>query len=296
MNEPTEKQVRVQSWISLVLLSIVWGSSFILIKIGLEVYNPFEVATIRILCSSLAFLPIIIWLRKEINWSNWKYFLAVGLMGSGIPAFLYPLAQQQISSAIAGVLNSLTPAFAFLVGIILFKQKFNNWQFVGLSIGLIGAIALAAYGEGSFEVNNILYAGFAILACLCYSLNVNMIKAFFEDTRSIIISAMSFGMIGPPALIYLLYSDVGIKFSTHIDGYTSFLAIIVLSLFGTVAATILFFRLVKMTSPVFAASVCYLMPIVSIAWGYWDGEYVGIFHLIVSGIILGGVYLIERGK
>lgn len=288
--------IQLQSWLILILLSIVWGSSFILIKKAMLVFDPYEVASMRILCSSLAFLPMIYSLRKEIKWSKWKHFLLVGLMGSGIPAFMYPLAQQGITSAVAGILNGLTPAFAFLIGIVVFKSKFNTLQFIGLLIGLIGAIVLASFGDGSFKIANLWYASFAIVACICYAFNVNMIKAFFEDTRSIVISAMSFGMIGLPALIYLLSSDVLQTYHSHPEASSSLVAVVTLSLLGTVSATVLFFKLVKMTSPVFAASVCYLMPIVSLAWGYWDQEYIGIFHILTAGLILAGVYLIEKGK
>ena len=133
-----QSNVQLQSWLILVLLSIVWGSSFIMIKKAMIVFNPYEVASLRILCSSIAFLPMIIYLRKEIKWHKWKQFLLVGLMGSGIPAFMYPLAQQGISSGIAGVLNSLTPAFTFLVGIIVFKNVFSNYNVLIMSfIGFI---------------------------------------------------------------------------------------------------------------------------------------------------------------
>lgn len=288
--------IQLQSWLILILLSIVWGSSFILIKKALVVFDPYEVASMRILCSSLAFAPIIYYLRKEIKWHKWKYFLLAGMMGSGIPAFMFPLAQQGISSAVAGILNSLTPAFAFVIGIFIFKSKFNTLQFIGLSIGLVGAISLASYGDGSFNVDNLWYASFAIIACVCYAFNVNMIKAFFEDTRSIIISAMSFGMIGLPAGVYLLFSDVVNTYQAHPEALNSLAAVATLSLLGTVAATILFFKLVKMTSPVFAASVCYIMPIVSLGWGFLDNEYIGLFHILTAGLILAGVYLIEKGK
>lgn len=291
-----QSNVQLQSWLILVLLSIVWGSSFILIKKAMIVFDPYEVASLRILCSSIAFLPMIIYLRKEIKWHKWKQFLLVGMMGSGIPAFMYPLAQQGISSGIAGVLNSLTPAFTFLVGIIVFKNVFSKGQFIGLSIGLAGAVALAAYGDGSFDLSNLWYAMFAVIASVCYAFNVNMVKAFFTDTRSIIISAMSFGMIGLPALIYLVNTDVVSSITSHPNGWTSFGAILLLSLVGTVAATILFFKLVKMTNPVFAASVCYLMPVISLAWGLWDGEYIGVFHIVTAAVILVGVYLIEKAK
>lgn len=295
-NQAEQTNVHLQSWSILILLSIVWGSSFILIKKAMFVFDPYEVASMRILFSSLAFLPMIIYLRKEIKWYKWKQFLLVGMLGSGIPAFMYPLAQQGISSAVAGILNSLVPAFAFLVGILVFKNKFSKGQFVGLSIGLVGAMALASYGEGSFDLANLWYAMFAIIASICYAFNVNMIKAFFTDTRSIIISAMSFGMIGLPAFIYLINTDVYDNFSTHPDGGQALGAILLLSLVGTVTATVLFFKLVKMTSPIFAASVCYLMPVISLAWGFLDGEYIGLFHVFTASIILVGVYLIQKAK
>lgn len=296
MEKSTQSRISLKSWLTLILLSIVWGSSFILIKKGIVAFDPYEVASMRIFFSALAFIPVVIYYRKIIEWKRWPYFLLVGLTGSGIPAFMYPLAQQQISSSVAGILNSLTPIFAFLIGIILFQDKFKKLRLVGLTIGLIGAAILTFYGEGSREGSNLWYAGFIVVASFCYAFNVNAIRAFFQETKPIIISAVSFCFIGLPAFIYLLSSDILEVSLQHEFAYWSLLAVIILALVGTVISTVLFFRLVQETSPIFAASVSYLMPIVAIMWGLLDGELMTFFHIIGMLLILGGIYLIRSDE
>jgi drug/metabolite transporter (DMT)-like permease len=276
-------------------LAIVWGSSFILIKKALISFSPLEVAALRITLSSLAFLPFLYYLRKKVNWSKWYYFLLVGLTGSGIPAFLYPIGQTQISSSIAGILNSTTPIFTFLLGIMLFKDRFVGLKFVGIIIGMVGAAILILYGKEVAAVSNPLYTLFIIGGTICYGFNINLVKKVFQNTNPLLLSAVSFTMIGPPALLYLLFNgsfsnlDIGSS-GTNI----SVAAIIFLSLFGTVISTVLFFKLVQKTSTVFASSVAYVIPIVALLWGFLDGETIGLTHIGGMALILSGVYLIKK--
>ncbi len=278
------------------LLAFIWGSSFILIKKSLVSFEPFTVSALRVSISSICFAPIVFYYRNEINWNRLALFILIGLTGSGIPAFLYPLGQSQISSSLAGVLNALTPLFTFIFAVVIFKSPFRFKSLVGLSLGFVGTSILILYGESLSANVNIWYALFIVGGTICYGLNVNLVKSFFQNTKAIIVSSCSFFIIGPPAMLYLLLTSDLSSSIEHPDFYSSLAAVTTLSVFGTVLSTVLFFKLIQKTSPVLSASVSYLIPIVAILWGIYDGEIINLFHILGMLLIVGGIYLIKNTK
>ncbi|MBK9733978.1 MAG: EamA family transporter [Saprospiraceae bacterium] len=288
------KSVDNTSWIFLIILSLVWGCSFILIKKALVAFSPVQLACLRLGISAIAFTPLVWWHRKEIDWTQWPKFLAIGLTGSGIPAFLFFFAQTQISSSVAGLLNSLTPIWTLIIGIFIFKLKFNQMKLLGVLIGFLGAASLILLGSTDILGGNPWFAIFVVLGTLCYASSVNMVQAFFTGTKPIIISSMSFFLIGPPAIFYLIFSDFTKTLMTNGKAIQSLVAVSLLSIFGTVMSSILFYHLVQRTTAVFASTVTYLMPIIAMIWGFVDGETISILHFLGLGMILIGVYFTKK--
>ncbi|MEM7101568.1 MAG: DMT family transporter [Bacteroidota bacterium] len=280
-----------KSWVILIFLAVVWGSSFILIKKSLIAFAPEQVACFRITISALAFLPIFLIRFKEIKPQEWKYLIIVGLTGSGIPAFLYATAQTEVNSSVAGILNSLTPLWTLVLGIFLFKQKAILARIIGVMIGLMGAGLLILFGEQATVGGNPWYGLFIVLATLCYGTSANTVKTYLQTTHPLTLSAGSFLIIGPPALIYLGFTDVLTVFETHPDVWLSFGSVTILALVGTVMASILFFHLVQLTNAVFGSSVSYLIPIVALVFAAADGEVLTYLHFLGMLLILLGVYL-----
>lgn len=296
MTEDTKGlSVKAKDILTLFVLSLIWGSSFILIKKSLLAFTFYEVAILRIAISCLAFIPFFLQVRKAVDWRKWKKYILVGMTGSGIPAFLYSAAEIHISSAIAGLLNSLTPICTLAISIFFFGEVFRWNRLIGVIVGLSGAALLMLYGKESGFGGNAWYSLFIIAGTICYGFNVNFVKAYFQDTDPIVLSAVSFLMIGSPALLYVLFSSIPHTVVSHPDGLTSIMAVSFLALLGTVFSVILFYKLVQRTNPVFASSVAYFMPIIALLWGLLDGEAVGLFHIIGLAFILVGVYII-RGK
>jgi drug/metabolite transporter (DMT)-like permease len=289
-----EKPIELKSFFILLALSLVWGSSFILIKKALIAFDPIELACMRISISALAFTPVIYFQRNKIPWNEWKLFLAIGLTGSGIPAFMYFLAQTNINSTASGLLNSLTPIWTLIIGIIIFKNRMDASKTIGVVIGFLGAALLMILGESEGENNNLWYGLFVVFGTLCYGMSGNLVKHYFQNVRSIIISATSFFMIGPPAIGYLLYKGTLTQIEWNQDQIYSIGAIVLLSLVGTVLATIIFYKLIQDTNAVFGSSVAYLMPIVAMGWGFIDGESIGLVVILSMLLILTGVYLIKK--
>ena len=276
------------------LLSIVWGSSFILIKKALIAFDPIVLGALRVSVSSLAFVPFVIYYRKEMPWKMWKVFLMVGLTGSGIPAFMYAIAQTQIDSSVSGLLNSLSPIFALIIGALFFKVALNAGKVSGVILGFIGASLLLLAGNKVEMGGQAWYGALIVIGTMCYGTSVNLVKEYFQEYRSIIVSAASFFMIGPPALVYLFFTDFADVMVTHDHALYSFGAVLILSLVGTVISTIIFYKLVQISNAVFASSVAFTIPIVALFWGWIDGEHLGVYHFIGMTLILMGVMLIRK--
>jgi len=286
---------RARSFLILAFLSFIWGSSFILIKKSVAIYPSEQVALLRLAISGVAFAPLMLQMWRKIDWSRFHFFVMVGLFGSGIPAFLFAFGQQRISSSVAGILNSLVPLFTLTIGIIIFRAKLVWAKVFGVIVGLIGAAMLILFSSDSGLSGDIGSALLIVLAAMCYGTNSNIVGNVFRDVSSMIISTVSFASVGvPSAIIILLATDFTDILTTHPQGWWGLGYVAILSLVGTVMASIVFFQLIKWTSPVFASMVAYIMPIVSVFWGVIDGEAISWYHFVGMGLILGGVYLSRK--
>lgn len=291
------KNNKIISWIILFILALIWGSSFILIKRGLLVFSPGEVGALRIISAALFLSPVAFSKLRSLNSSHYRLLFFVGLVGSFLPAFLFAKAQTQIDSAIAGVLNALTPLFVMLIGVVIFKQPLFRNVVIGIIVGLAGTVFLVLAGsDGTINQLN-LYALYVVVATLCYGINVNLIKYRINDLKAMTITSVSMILVAPFALVYLFsFTHFVDKMVDNPLAMTSLWYIILLGVMGTAIALVLFNHLIKITSPVFSSSVTYLIPIVAIVWGLIDGEVLLLGHYIGMTAIVGGVYLVNAKK
>jgi drug/metabolite transporter (DMT)-like permease len=279
---------KVWHWLVLALLSLIWGTSYILIKKGLESFSANQIGSLRIIITGLSLLPIAIHNLPKLNRENIKSILIIGFFGSGIPAFLFPLAQTRIESSMAGMLNSLSPVFTLLIGIMFYKQHVIRSQIAGVFLGLIGAGGLLYNGSLSFNF----YGVFVVLATLLYGISTNEVSKV-KGINGLQITSLAFFVLIPFAIIILLFTDLNAAVQT--DNWILNLGYItVLSVFGSAVALALFYLLVRDTSPVFAAMVTYFIPIIATLWGLADNEDLAPHMLVSVLLILAGVYLINR--
>ena len=296
IKKTTETSTSSVGFATLLLLSIVWGSSFFLIKKGLLAFTPLQVASLRITIAGLAFLPFFIYNFKKIDWSKVKQLFIVGFAGSAFPALLFSIAQTEVSSSVAGVLNSLTPLFVLIQGVLFYGLVLTKEKLIGVILGFLGASFLILFGKSLASDGNQWYALFLVLATFCYALSVNTVQKYFQNISAVNLSAAAYCLVAPFGLIYLCCTDFAEVLQTHEDGMTSFGSITILSLASTVIASIIFFKLVQMTSALFASMVAYLIPLVALGFGFFDGEQLTIFHFIGMAMILFGVYITKKEK
>jgi drug/metabolite transporter (DMT)-like permease len=284
-------------WIYLLILSIIWGSSFILIKKSLLGLTPYQLGALRTIITGLLLFSVGLKSIKSIDKREWKWVILSGFLGSFIPAFFFAIAETEIDSATTSILNSLVPLNAILLGFAIFKIGFSKRQLAGVIIGFIGTSILILKGADLNPNQNYLYAGFVIASTVMYALNVNIIKKYLQNAKPLSIATGNYVAIMIPAIIILLFTDFFSESTyTHPDFKMSLVYVTILSLFGTALAKVLFNTLVQISTPVFASSVTYLMPVIALGWGLLDGEEFGVVQIVASGIILLGVYLANKKK
>jgi len=288
----------LKNWILLVVLTLIWGSSFILIKRGLEVFSPGELGAYRMVAAASLLLPLSLPRIRHLSKTQIKNLLITGLLGSFIPAFLFPIAQTQLSSSLTGVLNALTPLFVVLLGALFFKTSITRKNGIGLIIAFFGVIVLVTFKEGggwdSLSGLNA-YALFVLAACICYAINLHFIKISFTKLKSIEISSISLLMILPMALLYLFVgTDFTHKLNTNPQAWEALGYITILGMVGTAIGLILFNIMIKSASPFFASLVTYTIPIVAILWGVLDGEVLLLGHYFGMAAVILGVWIGNR--
>ncbi len=293
---PTQ-QFKSLAWGILLLLAAIWGTSFILIKRSLVAFSADEVGALRMLTAGIVLLPFAISNIRKVKGRNWGSLFIVGFLGSFIPAFLFAIAETQLDSSLAGVLNALTPIFVLIAGALFFAQRFTKSQIAGIVIGFLGTLFLMFAGANSYLNNFNFYGLFVVLATICYGLNANFIKFNIKGLNSLTITSISLSMVMPIALFYLLlFTDVPNQLLHEQAARESFMYVSILGIMSTAIAMGLFNKLIQITTPIFTSSVTYLIPIIAVIWGLWDGEILLSGHFIGMFGILIGVYITNRKK
>ena len=282
-------------WVYLILLSLIWGTSFILIKKSLLGLNAYQLGAVRTIITGLFLFIAGFKSIKSIKKESWKWIALSGFMGSFFPSFFFAIAETEIDSAVASILNSLVPLNTVLLGAAIFKIATNTRQVLGIIIGFIGTSILIMKGAELNPNQNYLYATFVILSTIMYAINVNIIKKYLQDVKPLSIATGNYVVIFLPALVILAFTDFFKVENFKNDIFlTSIGFVAVLSFFGTALAKVLFNKLVQMSTPVFASSVTYIMPIVALFWGLLDNETFSWTQGLGTIIILLGVYLANK--
>lgn len=280
-------------WAVILLLAFIWGSSFILMKRGLEVFSPVQVASLRMIIAGIILMPFAL---KNIRYlkNNYKALLIVGFIGNGIPAYLFTWSQMHVSSSAAGILNSLTPVFTLIAGFLFFRTRIVKLQIIGVVLGLAGSVLLFLNKSFSFQFSIFTWGLLIIAATAMYGININHVKYNLKELHGFTIAALSFMLILPFAVFMYFMNLPCICIAENEAFTTSLWSVIILGVFGSAFAVAIINILIKYTSAVFASTVTYIMPAVALIWGYSDNETITFSSGLALILILSGVYLIQH--
>lgn len=293
MQSKTVMKVQQLKWIILIALALIWGSSFILIKKGLDGLNPFQLGSLRIIFCAVFLLIVGFKSLSAIAQHQWKYIALTSLFGTFIPAYLFAIAETKVSSSVCSILNSLTPLNTLILGAIAFGLNFRRNQIFGIIIGLFGTAVLIFNGKTQTASEDYSYAGFVLIATICYATNVNLIKKHLSDVKPLSITTGNFLVMLVPAILILFCTDFTSKMTLPETQHAMFF-VMILGIIGTGVANVIFYKLIQISSPIFASSVTYLIPIVACLWGLIDNEMLTPIQFLGAFIILIGVYLANK--
>lgn len=284
-----------KKWLYLSLLSVVWGSSFILIKKALIGLTPLQLGALRTLFAAIFLLIVGFSFLKKIKKQQWKWITISAFLGTFIPAFLFAFAETQIDSAVASILNSTTPIVTLVLGAVLFKIVFSRNQLIGVIVGLVGSLLLIWSGADVNPNQNYWYSTLVLAASVCYALNVNILKKHLQELPPMAIAAGNFIVLLVPALLVLVFSGFfELEFVGNTVLHESLGYLLILSLVGTAVAKVMFNKLVQLSTPVFASSVTYTIPVIALLWGLLDGERFSLFQAGATVFILLGVLMTNK--
>jgi len=282
-------------WILFVILCLTWGSSFIIMKGGMEILSPYQLASIRIISAGLIMLP---WIRTAYRAVPKKAVPALilsGFLGTLLPAYLFCIAQTKIDSSIAGILNALTPIFTLAIGMLFFNLKVGWIKWVGMLLGFAGMLVLVFGASRQINLQYIGYTFFVIIATICYGLNVNVVNQYLKDVAPLHIATIAFTALIIPNLIILAstgyFTDPNLLNGSLTRGT---IAGVVLGIVSTCLASVIFYTLMKKAGPVFASMVTYGIPLVALGWGFVAGETITGLQVAGMAVILAGVRLANK--
>ncbi len=285
-----------KKWFYLAILSLIWGSSFILIKKGLVGLNSVQLASLRMIFAALVIYVYSYNSIKKIPKKSWKWIVITAYLGTFFPVYLISYGQTEIESGLASIITTVTPINTLIIGIIFFSLTFSIKQLLGLFIGLVGAVLLLYEASETNLNSNIYFSFFIYLTTVGYAASVNLIKKYLTNIPPEAVTAGIFLSISPPAIIVLYFSDfTDLNFQDPLI-LKSIFFVLVLGVFGSAIAQTLFNKFVKISSPIFASAVTYTMPVVAIFWALIDGEILSIMQFFATAIILIGVYLVNKRK
>ncbi|MDX6745730.1 DMT family transporter [Polaribacter sp. PL03] len=286
-----------QKWLYLTLLSLVWGSSFILMKKALLGVTPIQLGALRMIFTAVFLLTVAFPSLKKIKKKHYKYIVYTSIAGTFVPGFLFAFAITTIDSSIVSILNSLTPFNTLIFGAIVFGFAFKRTQLYGILIGLVGTLILILKGAALNPDQNYWYAFLIIIASVGYAFNANMVKKYLGDLNALSIVTGNFLLLLIPAIVVLSFTDFFVTFDFENKVLMQSLGYLaILSIVGTGIAKTIYNKLVHISDPVFSSSVTYLIPLVAIFWGVLDGEKLSSVQVLGGIIILAGVYLVNKKK
>ncbi len=288
------------SWTIFVLLCIIWGSSFKLMRDGALGLTAAQIAAVRIFSAGLVFVPFAIFHFRKLPMNRMGLVIFSAVLGNLLPAFLFATAMTRLDGSLGGILNALTPIWVVVVGVLFYKDRIAMQKIVGVITGFLGLVLLTIapvlQGQRSINFDNLIYTGFILVATFLYGVNVNMVSHKLKGLNPVHVATVSLAFMTIPAG-FILWQQGFFELNLHQPQVRdAVLSATILGVLGSAVATILLYVLVQRAGGLFASLVTYGIPFVALAWGVRDGETIGWLKVACLLLILLGVYLANRKK
>lgn len=287
-------QFNVSDWGLFSGVSLIWGASFLLIAIGLDAMTPGMVTLLRVGGGALTLIGLTRVQTGRFTLPDADHrqrVVILSVIWVAIPFTLFPLAQERINSAVAGLLNGATPIFAAAIAAIFLKQRTRGAQLAGIAVGFggIGLISLPSLSEGSSEASGVLMI---LAATICYGIALNIAGPLQRRYGSVQLMAW---VLGLAALLTIPFALVDLGGNSLDAG--SLLAVLVLGVVGTGIAFALMGALIGRVGGTRAAFITYLVPVVALFLGMrFRGDDVAPIALAGVVLVIAGAVLASRKR
>ncbi len=272
-------------WVRLLVLSAIWGASFIFYRIIAPVLGAVWTAESRVLIAGLLLLGLAALTQANLEWHRWKWYSLIGVLNSGIPFALIAFAQLKLTASMAAILNATTPMWSVIIGAIAFGGVFTVFKGLGLLLGIIGVAVLVGWSPLEPGLATILSVLAMFGATFCYGLSSNLTKKFLMGAPPLG-AAVGSQLSSSVVLAFVLPFDL----PRAMPNLTVLLCILGLAVVCTAVAYLLYFRLILDIGAVQASSVTLIIPIFSMVWGtLFLGETITWVKVLACLIIISGV-------
>lgn len=276
---------------SLIVLSVIWGASFLFNELLLDEINPYGIVFGRSFFGFVFLMIFAIWKKEKLFDSSFPFlfFILIALINNTIPWTLIPFSQEYISTGLASILNALTPLMTIIVGMVFFKTKLVKKQYVGVFIGLVGIFILIDLPSIFNGGNQLIGAILLIMATIMYATSNHLTKKFLSEVSVIQLSLYTMFFTALMSFIITIISGQKMNVFLHLDNVAIFVG---LGVFGSGVAYLLYYFMIQKGSAEFASLVTYLVPISAIMWGIiFLEEQITIQMIIGLVVIFSGVYI-----
>jgi drug/metabolite transporter (DMT)-like permease len=290
----------LRAWLpAFIVMALGWGSSFFFISLALEGFDPRHVGFGRNLVGAVVLVALVLWLRKRpsLSWRNVAAIAVVGACLSGIPMVLIPMAQQQITSILASLLNATTPLWtALFVALLIPAERISRVQWAGLVVGALGIAVLV----GAWDVDSFSLAGtvLMLIATLLYGVGSTLSRVLLAKVQESA-TTLSAVQMGLSALMLAPFALMAPAPEREVWSLTSsaLWGLLLLGVMGSSFAYLLFWRVVKVAGATTAASVTYVVPIVALILGLVVlKEQLHWYEPVGAAIVFAGVALAQRKR
>jgi drug/metabolite transporter (DMT)-like permease len=300
------KQNNTNAWLLwFSIAGLIWGASFLFIELALTFLTPIGVAFGRTFFGAFAMVVAMVIFKSKLptSFEAWKHLTIAGILMSSIPFVLFAYAQTQVTSALAAIINAVTPITTVIVLLVAFRtEKLKPHVVVGIVIGLLGVLVVLGAWQG-FGENNPLAIVAMLIAVILYGIGTPYVRKYVTPLN-LATEVSVFGQIGTAALTLLPIYVLSGPLITAVPDFASVGAIITLGALGSGVAYLLYYKILDVVGSAIASSVTYITPVIAVILGvillgeklHWYEPVGGVIVILGAAISQGSVLTLFRKK
>lgn len=280
--------MKLRNFCELLLLSAIWGSSFLFLRIASPAFGPIFLIEMRVLSGLLVLLPVFFVMRKYQEFKlHWKMILLVSLLNMAIPFCFFAYSALNMGAGLLSIMNATVPIFTAMVGFLYFRQRLSQLGFAGLIVGLLGVAILMSESRAESGITSDLAIPAALFASILYGIAINLAAHKLQGVSGITITTGSLFFSSAILLPLAIRSRPEV-----IPEGVIWLSVLSLGIVCTGVGYVLFYRLIAEIGSQRAITTTYLIPLFSIFWGsLFLGETLTVAMFLGGVTVLLGVAL-----